>query len=75
MCHRECHTFLVLRKNGLELLVECSRFEDITACTKKYCDLVKKKSLRVSADNTNVNVAKNKDGTNGPNTPESIILD
>ena len=44
-------------KNGLELLAECSRLKDVTACTKKYYDSVKKKSLRVSADNANINVA------------------
>ena len=78
MCHRECYNSLVIRKNGLEPLAECSRFEDVPACTKKHYDTVKKKALRASKDNTNVNVTWNKDGKNGLddlNTSESIILD
>ena len=78
VCHRECYNFLATRKNGLEPLAECSGFEDVAVCTKKHYDTVKKKALRSSKDNNNVNVAWNKDGKNGPddpNTSESIILD
>ena len=65
-------------KNGLELLGERRGFEDIVVCAKKHCDSVKKKIATASQDNSNVNVAWNKDGKNGlddPNTSESIILD
>ena len=78
VCHGECYNFLVLRKNGLEPLGECRGFEDIIVCRKKHYNSVKKKIVTAFQDNSNVNVAWNKDGKNGPddpNTSESIILD